>query len=102
MVAPPVTFPPTETGSTVTVPFAEFTKAQTPLCITALYLVVTVRLVVVCVDVVFAISIGVIQLSVEYCHFKTAPVCPESVNVVLLIPEQTDAEPAMLPPTETG
>ena len=30
------------------------------------------------------------------------PVCPDSVKTVLLVPEQTVAEPAMLPPTLTG
>ena len=51
---------------------------------------------------VFATSTGVTQLSVEYCHLIIVPVLPERVSVVVLVPEQTVAEPAMLPPTETG
>jgi len=43
MVVPPVTVPPTEVGSTVTVVAAEFAKLQTPLVTTALNWVVCVK-----------------------------------------------------------
>ena len=49
-----------------------------------------------------AISTGVTQLSVEYCHFKIDPVYPERVRRVLLVPVHTEVEPAMEPPTEMG
>ena len=45
-------------------------------------------------------STGVTQLSVEYCHFTIAPVCPDKVSRVLLVPLQTAALPAIDPPTE--
>ena len=47
-------------------------------------------------------SVAIVQLSVDFCHLTTVPVCPERVSVVLLLPEQTVAEPAIVPPAETG
>jgi hypothetical protein len=73
-VVEPAIEPPTETGFTVTVASVELVEEQLPLCITALYFVVTVRFVAVYVEVVLAISTGVTQLSVEYCHFRMDPV----------------------------
>jgi hypothetical protein len=35
------------------------------------------------------------------CHW-IVPVLPDSVNVVLFVPEQTVAAPAMVPATDTG
>ena len=61
-----------------------------------------VRLVAVSVEVTLITSVAVVQLSAEYCHFTTVPVMPDKVSVVLLVPEQTVALPAILPPTETG
>ena len=46
-VVPPVTAPGTVAGSTVTVAVDELVSGHTPLCTTALYCVVTVRLVAV-------------------------------------------------------
>jgi hypothetical protein len=69
---------------------------------TARYLVVAVKLVAVSVVVVLAMSTGVTQLSTDDCHFVTVPVCPDRVRVVLLVPEQTVALPATVPPTEAG
>ena len=43
IMVPPVTVPPTETGSTVTVAGSEFATAQVPLLATARYWVVTVK-----------------------------------------------------------
>ena len=63
---------------------------------------VVVRLVAISVVVVLTTSVELTQLLVEYCHFTILPVCPDNVNVVLLLPEQTVAEPAIEPPTETG
>jgi hypothetical protein len=40
-------------------------------------------------------------LSVLDCHW-IVPVLPESVNVVLFVPVQTDAAPAMVPATDIG
>ena len=36
------------------------------------------------------------------CHLVILPVLPLSVNTVELVPEQTDADPAIVPPTLTG
>jgi hypothetical protein len=47
-------------------------------------------------------STGVTKLSIEDCHFTTLPTLPERVSVVLLVPEQTVAEPEMEPPKEIG
>jgi hypothetical protein len=71
---PPVTDPPTVAGSTVTVASAELAEEHTPLVITARYFVVAVKSVAVRVVVVFAMSTGVTQLSVDDCHFVMVPV----------------------------
>ena len=44
MMVPPVTAPPTEAGSTVTVAGVEFASGQVPLLTTARYWVVMVKL----------------------------------------------------------
>jgi len=54
------------------------------------------------VVVVLAMSTGVTQLFVEYCHFVIVPVCPESVRVVLFVPVHTVASEETEPPTDTG
>jgi len=100
-VALPATVPPTDIGLTVTVTSVEFEDEHTPLVTTARYFVVVVKLVAVRVVVVFAISTGVTQLSIDDCHLVTVPVCPDNVNLVLLVPEQTVALPATEPPTDT-
>ena len=41
-------------------------------------------------------------LEAHDCHLVTLPVCPLRVNTVLLVPVQTVAEPATVPPTEAG
>jgi hypothetical protein len=94
--------PPTETGSTVIVASAEFAEEQAPLVTTARYFLVATRFVAVSVVVTFATSVEVAQLSVEYCHFVTEPVCPDRVRVVLFVPEHTVVLPATVPPTESG
>jgi hypothetical protein len=73
-VALPAIVPPAETGLTVTVASAEFAEEHTPLVTTARYFVVIVKLAAVRVVVVFAISTGVTQLSVDDCHLVTVPV----------------------------
>jgi len=40
--------------------------------------------------------------AVDDCHLVTVPVSPLNVKVVELVPEQTVALPAILPPTEAG
>ena len=53
--------------------------------------------------VVLAISLGLVKpADKEDCHLVTAPVLPLKVNVVLLVPLHTVAEPARVPPTEVG
>ena len=52
--------------------------------------------------VVLATSVELVQLLVEYCHFRTLPTLPERVSVVEFVPEQTVVPPAIEPPTETG
>ena len=99
-VALPAMVPPADIGFTVTVAVAEFVAEQTPLVITALYEVVTDKLVAVKVLVVFAISVQPPPLS--YCHFVTVPVFPDKVRIVELVPEHTVALPAMVPPTDIG
>jgi hypothetical protein len=101
-VVPPETEPPTEAGSTVIVASTELAVEQTPLFTTARYFVVSVRLVAVRVVVVFATSVALPQLFVEYCHFVIVPVCPESVRVVLFVPVHTVASEETEPPTDTG
>jgi hypothetical protein len=101
-VALPATVPPTEIGFTVIVASVEFVDEQTPLVTTAWYFVVAVKFVAVRVPVVFVISTGVTQLSVDDCHLVTVPVCPDNVSIVVLVPEQTVALPATEPPTDTG
>ena len=54
------------------------------------------------VVVVLAMSVAVVNPSVDDCHLTTEPVCPLSVSVVELVPVQTLAEPAIEPPTEAG
>ena len=56
------------------------------------------RLLAVCVGVLFAISVHVVP-SMELCHFVIVPVFPFKVNVVLLVPEHTVDPPDKLPPT---
>ena len=48
------------------------------------------------------IVLHVLPPSVELSHLITLPVCPLSVNVPLLEPEQTVALDETVPPTETG
>ena len=98
----PAILPPTETGLTVIVALALFAVAQLPLCTTARYCVVAVRLVAVSVVVVFAMSVADVKLSVDDCHLTTEPVCPLNVKVVELAPAQTVAVPAIDPPIVTG
>ncbi len=52
--------------------------------------------------VVFAIVTGVTKLSVELSHLTMLPVCPASVKVPELVPEQTAALVVTVPPTVTG
>ena len=62
-----------------------------------------VKLVAVNVVVVLAMADpAVAKLSVELSHLTMLPVCPLKVNVVLFVPVQTVALPAMLPPTLAG
>jgi hypothetical protein len=73
-VALPATVPPTDIGLTVIVASVEFEEEHTPLVTTARYLVAIVKLVDMRVVVVFVISTGVTQLSVDDCHLVTVPV----------------------------
>jgi hypothetical protein len=65
---------------------------------------VTVKSVAVKLVEVLAISVTdeLKSDTIELCHLVTLPTCPLNVNVVLFVPEHTDVEPAMEPPTETG
>jgi len=73
-VAEPATDPPTEPAVTVTVTSDELAGEQVPLVTTALNFVVVTRFVAVYVADVFAMSVEVAQLSVEYCHLVMLPV----------------------------
>ncbi len=49
---------------------------------------------------VLAISVTEVKLDVnEDCHLVMDPVSPDTVKTVLLVPEQTDADPEIDPPT---
>ncbi len=65
---------------------------------------VDVRFVTVKPVVIFAISeTPEAKLDIDDdCHFVTVPVFPLKVNNVLFVPEQTDALPEIVPPTERG
>ena len=53
--------------------------------------------------VVLAISVTLVKPDDnEDCHLVTAPVLPLKVNVVVLFPVHTVAEPATVPPTVVG
>ena len=63
-----------------------------------------VKLVAVCVVVVFAILVKPVLKSdaVDDCHLTILPVCPLKVKLVELVPLHTVALPDILPPTDTG
>ena len=62
-----------------------------------------VKLVAVKVVVVFAMVVpAVAKLSIEDSHLTTLPVCPLKVKVVEFVPVQTEALPAIVPPTDAG
>ena len=52
--------------------------------------------------VVFAIVVQLAPALMEDSHLITEPVCPDSVSVPELVPEQTVAPEATAPPTETA
>jgi hypothetical protein len=79
----------TGSGSTVIVSLVEFNAAHTPLCTNARYNVVVVRFKYGCVVVVFAISIQLAPVLIEYCHFTTEPVLPLKVMLAPLFPLHT-------------
>ena len=102
MAVPPVTTPPTEVGSTVTVMAAELLTEQLPLWTTALNCVAWVSAPEVYVAEVLIISLQEVYGETELCHFTTVPVWPDKVSVPLVLPMQTLAAPEMAPPTEVG
>ena len=63
-----------------------------------------VKLVAVKVVVVFAMVVTpeAKVLEVEDSHLTTLPVCPLKVKVVEFVPVQTEALPAIVPPTDAG
>ena len=88
---------------TVTVSIALLVAVQGPLVTTALYEVVAVKLVAVKVVVVLAMLVpAVAKLSNDDSQRVTLPVWPLKVNTVELVPVQTVALPAMVPPTDVG
>jgi hypothetical protein len=102
IVAPPLTLPPTEVGSTETVVVDELAVAQEPLCTTARNCVVCVRAPEVYVVVVLAIVVQVVNGLTELSQRTTEPVCPLKVKVPLVDPEQIVVPPLTLPPTDAG
>ena len=101
-VALALTVPPRETGSTVIVTSEEVAEGQVPLCTTAWYMVVMMRLLYACELVIFAIGVQVTPPSIDCSQFVTAPVFPDKTNVPAFEPEQTVALDAIVPPTVTG
>ena len=102
IVVPPVTLPPTEVGSTVTVVAVEFTGEHTPLCTTALNCVVCVNAPDVYVVPVWVMSVQVLKGDTELCHLTTPPVWPDNVSKPLELPEHIVVPPVTLPPTVVG
>lgn len=98
----PLTVPPAAVTFTVMVAGAELVEAQDPLCTTARYWVVCVRLLYVWVVVVLLMVDQLPPLSVDISHRITLPVWPDSVNDPLLLPEQTPVLPLTVPPTDAG
>src|SRR6476469_8387080 len=80
----------------------EFTEGHDPLCKTALYIVVWVRLLYVSDVVVLAIGLHVTPLLIEDSHLIIFPIWPLRVSVPVLLPEHTIASDATEPPTEAG
>ena len=74
MVLEPAMVPLTDTGSTVITVSTELAIEHIPLCTTARYFVVALRLVAARVVVVLAISEELVQLLVELCHLTIDPV----------------------------
>ena len=54
------------------------------------------------VELVFAMSVQVVNGDTDDCHFTTLPVLPLKVNVPLVDPEQIVEPPLTLPPTDVG
>jgi hypothetical protein len=52
------------------------------------------------VVVVLAIACQLVPLSIDDSHLITAPICPVSVMLPLLLPLQTVVAPAVVPPIE--
>ena len=103
LVAAPVTVPPTEVGSTVTVVVDELAVEQLPLCTTALNWVVWVK----APDVKVAVlalpkSVQVLNGETELSHLTTAPIFPANVKTPLVLPLQIVVPPVTVPPTEVG
>ena len=73
-VVPPVTVPPTEIGSTITVVSDEFSAAQTPLWTVALNLVVWASGLERSVGEVLEKSVQVSNGETELCHLTIVPV----------------------------
>src|SRR5665213_1227965 len=92
-------------GFTLTVACAEFIEPQTPLCTTALYKVVWIKLVAV-KEVVLLFGVTVVHVDpafTENSHLITDPVCPFKLKAVLLVPAQTAVVTGLIvPPTEEG
>ena len=97
-----LTVPPKVVESTVITAGLEFTMAQLPLCKTALYWVVCVKLLYGWLKVVLGISVLVPKLSLEYSQRKMLPILPDKDKVPELVPEQTVTLDVTLPPTVTG
>jgi hypothetical protein len=73
-------------GLTTTVDAVELAAAHTPLCTTALYWVVVVKLLYVYGELVLAMFDQVAPPSVDDCQFRIFPVCTPRVIAPLLLP----------------
>src|ERR1035437_6146950 len=96
------TIPPTVTGSTLIVTTFEFFAAQTPLFTTALYIVVTERLLYVCTELLLDNVVHVLPPSVEDSQFKILPVLPFSFKLSLFNNAQTESLFETIPASVTG
>lgn len=96
----PLTLPPVAVALIVMVAAAELAGVQVPLCTTALYWVVWVRLLYDCDVVVLLMVDQLPPPSVDISQRTTFPVWPLKFIVPLLLPEQTEVVPLTDPPTE--
>ena len=102
IVVPPLTFPPTDPGFTVTVVVDEFAEAHAPFCTTARNRVVCESAPDVYVAVVFVIEVQEVNGATELSQLSMDPVLPLKVSNPLVNPGQIVVPPVTAPPVDPG